>query len=79
MQNKRGPYRGIKLQRKKGRVQIRLNSLNQPIGDDASPLANHIGRLARTGTIAPIDYIDWRHIPKKITDRMLEIVLVWNE
>ena len=56
-----------------GKINIEVNALGQPIMPETSILASHLGVLARDGSLLPLHYTDWRHVPKHYKKR------VWNE
>ena len=47
------------------RIPISLNNDLQPVGQNASKLGFFLGVLARKTTFAPIQYEDWRLMPKR--------------
>lgn len=64
MQEKRGkgrgfarPYTGWGTGTK---LEVKLNKVNQPIGDTSAPLQSQLGLLARNSYLAPLCYTDWR-------------------
>ncbi|CAK9163985.1 unnamed protein product [Ilex paraguariensis] len=46
-------------------LHIEENELRQPIGEKASPLQSRLGMLARNGTMAPLNWHEWRAVPKE--------------
>ncbi|KAJ6813371.1 uncharacterized protein M6B38_143770 [Iris pallida] len=46
-----------------GILEIHVNNLGQPIEETCSRLASNLGVLARNGHLAPLTYLDWRHVP----------------
>lgn len=59
------------------RKPIILNAANQPIGPDDKTLnefSSFLGTLARNGTLAPLDEVNWRKMPTK--DALWDYVLV---
>ncbi|XP_078176340.1 uncharacterized protein LOC144569743 isoform X2 [Carex rostrata] len=45
-------------------VEIEFNHLGQPIGKQAAMLTKLLCSIARDGTLAPLNFTDWRAIPK---------------
>ncbi|KAF7141089.1 hypothetical protein RHSIM_Rhsim06G0190000 [Rhododendron simsii] len=43
-----------------GKLEVKLNKDNQPIGNTAGPLQSQLGILARNATLAPLTFTDWR-------------------
>lgn len=58
------------------RIHVEINKYGQPIGPHASNFGNFLGTIARNGKIAPIDYDNWRKIPKTVKDDMWSIIMV---
>lgn len=48
------------------RIVIRANKSNCPIKRSASLLSSYIGVTARTSTLCPLNYTDWRRVPATI-------------
>ena len=53
-----------------GKLNIEVNELGQPIMLETSTLASHLGVLARDGSLLPLNYTDWRHVPKHYKRRV---------
>lgn len=47
-----------------GILEITVNELNQPVGATAAKLYSHLGVIARNGILTPLNYKDWRLVPK---------------
>ncbi|OIT34242.1 hypothetical protein A4A49_09709 [Nicotiana attenuata] len=51
-----------------GSLHVELNEHGQPIGPEASRLSSKLGVIARNGILAPLNYKDWRLVPKMFKD-----------
>jgi hypothetical protein len=60
------------------RIVVRWNKYWQPVGDEASMLANFLGTIARNPRLCCLKYSDWRKVPKKDKERLLDIVKVFH-
>ena len=60
------------------RITIRFNNEGQPIREDANKLSSFLGSLARNGGYAPLNYEDWRLLPKEYKDEMERMIEVGN-
>ncbi|CAO2841031.1 unnamed protein product [Amaranthus hypochondriacus] len=47
------------------RIVVRWNKYWQPVGDEASMLANFLGTISRNPRLCCLKYSDWRKVPKK--------------
>lgn len=56
------------------RIAVPLNKLGQPIGPESSKLVSFLGTVARNGHMAPLTYVQWRHMPDSIKQEMWEHV-----
>ncbi|KAF3336745.1 Plant transposase (Ptta/En/Spm family) [Carex littledalei] len=67
----RGPTRPIDLRSLSDNnpVEIKFNHLGQPVGKEAAMLTRLLSTISHDGTLAPVNFIDWRAVPKncKIT------------
>ncbi|XP_073157176.1 uncharacterized protein [Henckelia pumila] len=43
---------------------VRFNERGQPFGEMQPTLANYVGTVARNGNLLPVEYLDWRRIPR---------------
>nr|XP_009796880.1 PREDICTED: uncharacterized protein LOC104243398 [Nicotiana sylvestris]XP_016439204.1 PREDICTED: uncharacterized protein LOC107765113 [Nicotiana tabacum] len=51
-----------------GSLHVELNEYGQPIGPETSRLSSKLGVIARNGILAPLNYKDWRLVPKMFKD-----------
>ncbi|PPS02295.1 hypothetical protein GOBAR_AA18364 [Gossypium barbadense] len=56
------------------RIVVDANQYDQPIGKEASKLAEFLGTIARTGSIYPLNTKHWKHLPKYVFENILAIV-----
>ncbi|PPR89843.1 hypothetical protein GOBAR_AA30848 [Gossypium barbadense] len=56
------------------RIVVDANQYGQPIGKEASKLAEFLGTIARTGSICPLNTKHWKHLPKYVLENILAIV-----
>ena len=69
--------RGVHTWAFEERKPIILNAANQPIGPNDKTMnefSSFLGTLARNGTLAPLDQVNWRKMPTK--DALWDYVLV---
>ncbi|PPS19746.1 hypothetical protein GOBAR_AA00829 [Gossypium barbadense] len=53
---------------------VDANQYGQPIGMEASKLAEFLGTIARTGSICPLNTKHWKHLSKYVLENILRIV-----
>ncbi|XP_052882224.1 uncharacterized protein LOC128290561 [Gossypium arboreum] len=56
------------------RIVVDANQYGQPIGKEASKLAEFLGTIARTGSICPLNTKHWKHLSKYVLENILRIV-----
>ncbi|KAG8479239.1 hypothetical protein CXB51_029833 [Gossypium anomalum] len=56
------------------RIVVEANQYGQPIGKEASKLAEFLGTIARTGSICPLNTKHWKHLSKYVLENILRIV-----
>ncbi|PPR97366.1 hypothetical protein GOBAR_AA23309 [Gossypium barbadense] len=61
------------------RIVVDANQYGQPIGKEASKLAEFLGTIARTGSICPLNTKHWKHLPKYVLENILAIVHMVQE
>jgi len=59
-------------------VLVEFNELGQPIGDQGGWFNNFSGTLVKDKNIMPIDYPDWRKVPKRHKEDAWNILQVMN-
>ncbi|XP_075504554.1 uncharacterized protein LOC142541992 [Primulina tabacum] len=50
------------------RLVVTFNERGQPYGEMQPTLANFVGTIARNGNVLPLDFSDWRKMPKRCLD-----------
>ncbi|KAM7263802.1 hypothetical protein ACFE04_001485 [Oxalis oulophora] len=71
----RGPTRCLHIwDAKHPIIRVEVNANGIPIGKEGSTLTRFLGIIARKGDLAPLDYFDWRDLPKTMKDHMWRIV-----
>ncbi|XP_073064104.1 uncharacterized protein [Primulina eburnea] len=50
------------------RLVVTFNERGQPYGEMEPTLANFVGTIARNGNVLPLDFSDWRKMPKRCLD-----------
>ncbi|PPE02579.1 hypothetical protein GOBAR_DD00404 [Gossypium barbadense] len=58
------------------RIVVDANQYGQPIGKEASKLAEFLDTIARTGSICPLNTKHWKHLSKYVLENILRIVHV---
>ncbi|MFQ6640816.1 hypothetical protein Gotur_015736 [Gossypium turneri] len=53
-------------------VNVGRNSLGQPIGSEARPLAGYLDIIARNANLLPINYESWHHMPDSNKNQALD-------
>ncbi|XP_042466325.1 uncharacterized protein LOC122048876 [Zingiber officinale] len=56
-------------------LHVTFNERGQPYGDLQPVLANYVGTIARNGVLLPLDYLDWRKIPKHRLEEAWKLVI----
>ncbi|GKV32151.1 hypothetical protein SLEP1_g40776 [Rubroshorea leprosula] len=56
------------------RIVVPINKLGQPIGPESSKLTSFLGIIARNGHMAPLTYVQWRHMPDSYKEKMWQHV-----
>ncbi|KAK5776404.1 hypothetical protein PVK06_044363 [Gossypium arboreum] len=56
------------------RIVVEANQYGQPIGKEASKLAEFLGTIARTGSICPLNTKQLKHLSKYVLENILRIV-----
>ncbi|KAJ4971130.1 hypothetical protein NE237_004229 [Protea cynaroides] len=57
------------------KVKVELNHLGQGVGKEASQMASWMGTRVRTPSLLPVNYPDWRGVPKRHKDDVFKEVL----
>ena len=57
-------------------LHVTFNERGQPYGDLQPVLANYVGTKAQNGVLLPLDYLDWRKIPKHRLEEAWKLVIV---
>ncbi|GKV24436.1 hypothetical protein SLEP1_g34048 [Rubroshorea leprosula] len=76
MKKGRGPTRCLFLNELEDgeRIVVSINKLGQPIGPESSKLSSFLGTVARNGYMAPLTYLQWRHMPDSYKEKMWQHV-----
>ncbi|XP_075483348.1 uncharacterized protein LOC142523433 isoform X2 [Primulina tabacum] len=56
-------------------LHVTFNERGQPYGDLQPVLANYVGTIARNGVLLPLDYLDWRKVPKHRLEEAWKLVI----
>ncbi|XP_075493630.1 uncharacterized protein LOC142531405 isoform X2 [Primulina tabacum] len=56
-------------------LHITFNERGQTYGDLQPVLANYVGTIARNGVLLPLDYLDWRKVPKHRLEEAWKLVI----
>ncbi|XVE94184.1 hypothetical protein REPUB_Repub01dG0260000 [Reevesia pubescens] len=59
------------------RIFIPINKWGQPVGPKATMLAHFLGKVARDGHLAPLNYANWRKMPDATREEIW--LLVWSK
>ena len=57
-------------------LDVGVNSYNQFNGQDATTFANYLGTLVRNGEEVPLNYMNWKDVPKVKNNRLWDLVKV---
>ncbi|KAK3218818.1 hypothetical protein Dsin_012788 [Dipteronia sinensis] len=55
-------------------IQVELNVLRQPIGEPGHKLGQYIGFIIKDSVIAPLNFEDWRYMPREIKICMYDTI-----
>ncbi|XP_073128631.1 uncharacterized protein [Henckelia pumila] len=56
-------------------LHVTFNERGHPYGDLQPVLANYVGTIARNGVLLPLNYLDWRKIPKHKLEEAWKLVI----
>ncbi|XP_073066051.1 uncharacterized protein [Primulina eburnea] len=56
-------------------LHVTFNERGQPYGDLQPVLANYVGTIARNGVLLPLDYLNWRKVPKHRLEEAWKLVI----
>ncbi|GMI64769.1 hypothetical protein HRI_000146200 [Hibiscus trionum] len=52
------------------RVNVKINNLYQPVGEESTCLCRFIGTMVRKAEFAPISYLNWHEMPNNKKEEM---------
>ncbi|KAK8479168.1 hypothetical protein V6N13_037836 [Hibiscus sabdariffa] len=58
------------------RVNVKINSLYQPVGEESTCLCRFIGTMVRKAEFAPINYLNWYEMPNNKKEEMWSTIEV---
>ena len=79
--NKRGHTKCLKVWKDADvkKISVDMNELYQPIGDNQNKLKSFCSTIARNSELCPLNFVDWRKMPREKKQKMKDFVAVSTE